>query len=89
MDNVCLCEAPRIKAKFRRPWECTICGKPEQPTDTAALAKPASSPAGGDVVRCLATGNPVGTDTWQVGRPCRCANCAPLSQSTSAGRVGE
>jgi len=53
------------------------------------LAKPASSPAGGDVVRCLATGNPVGTDTWQVGRPCRCANCLPLSQSTSAGRVGE
>ena len=40
MGNVCLCEAPRIKAKFRRTWECTICGKPEQP-NTAEAAHPA------------------------------------------------
>lgn len=24
---------------------------------------------------CRVTGNPVGTDTWAVGHPCKCENC--------------
>ncbi len=37
--------------------------------------------------RCLVTGNPVGTDTRQVGYPCRCANCtaSPLPPETREG----
>jgi hypothetical protein len=37
----------------------------------------AVTPASGqaEVVRCLVTGNPVGTDIWLAGSPCRCANC--------------
>ncbi len=40
-----------------------------------------TAPAPRDVGRCLVTGNPVGTDTRQVGHPCRCAHCAALSAS--------
>lgn len=25
--------------------------------------------------RCEVTGNPVGTDTWEVGHPCQCRPC--------------
>lgn len=38
MDNVCLCEVPHVRAKFKRTWECTICGKPEQPASPPAEA---------------------------------------------------
>lgn len=31
-------------------------------------------------VRCLITGNPVGTDTWQVGQECPCDNCRGWSR---------
>ena len=26
-------------------------------------------------LKCLVTGNPCGTDTWIVGRSCKCINC--------------
>lgn len=37
----------------------------------------ASSPAMGEapVLRCKGTGNPCGSDTWQVGVECECGNC--------------
>jgi hypothetical protein len=40
-------------------------------------------------LRCLVTGNPCGTDTWQVGSPCACANCqAWLAQSDADRPLG-
>lgn len=33
------------------------------------------------VACCLITGNPVGTDTWQLGYGCKCANCAPAPEA--------
>lgn len=36
---------------------------------------------------CLVTGNPVGTDTWQVGHPCRCANCSTLAKPVAGDVV--
>ncbi len=31
--------------------------------------------ADGNILRCLITKNPVGTDTWMEGHPCKCNNC--------------
>lgn len=28
-----------------------------------------------DTLRCQITRNPCGTDTWAVGKPCRCGHC--------------
>jgi hypothetical protein len=34
----------------------------------------------GMCARCEITGNPVGTDTWQVDHPCSCSNCRKMAQ---------
>jgi hypothetical protein len=36
---------------------------------------PFVAPLKGPVVRCEITLNPCGTDTWAVGRPCKCKAC--------------
>lgn len=39
------------------------------------------------VLRCEVTGNPVGTDTRQVGFPCRCENCSPPDKRERAAAL--
>lgn len=31
-----------------------------------------------EVLRCEVTGNPCGTDTWMMGRPCVCKACSSM-----------
>lgn len=38
--------------------------------------------------RCEITGNPCGTDTWVVGRPCQCNPCQRYVARTTEGSVG-
>jgi hypothetical protein len=38
-----------------------------------------------EVLRCLITNNPVGTDTWMVGRPCQCQNCREMLKTAQQG----
>lgn len=39
------------------------------------------------VLRCEVTGNPVGTDTRQVGFPCHCENCSPPDKKERAAAL--
>jgi len=41
-----------------------------------------------DVERCEITNNPCGTDTWVVGRPCRCNPCQRYVARTPEGSLG-
>jgi hypothetical protein len=34
-----------------------------------------------DPYRCKITGNPCGTDTWEVNHPCQCENCQKFLRS--------
>ena len=63
-----------------KPWKPLASGLPRW-TESQIEPKPAATLP----LRCLVTGNPVGTDTWEVGRPCACRNCA----SRAAHRAGD
>ena len=42
-----------------------------------------------NILRCLVTNNPCGTDTWIPGKPCQCENCknAPLYPCDDCGKL--
>lgn len=56
---------------------CDSCDDFYRPTDAGQPAGRVDDGPGVVVVggRCSVTGNPCGTDTWTVGKPCRCVAC--------------
>lgn len=63
--------------------ESVSAGGPPTPTETRP-------PEGYEVQQrpiCLFTRNPCGTDTWQVGRACRCDNCQAWAQGWNQGKA--
>ena len=44
-------------------------------TDKGWQYVPVEPMAGGELIRCDVTGNPWGTDTRMIGRPCLCQGC--------------
>lgn len=56
------------------PSQCSICGSMmsdcRQPYG-CEVCNPPSTP----ILRCEITGNPCGTDTWEINHPCKCKNC--------------
>jgi len=55
------------------PSQCPICGSMmsdcRQPYGCESCNPPVP------VFRCEITGNPCGTDTWEINHPCQCKNC--------------
>jgi hypothetical protein len=56
------------------PSQCPFCGN--EISDCRPLGGcEVCHPPIPDYSRCKITGNPCGTDTWQIDHPCQCKNC--------------
>ncbi len=51
------------------PSKAAWFGRGSSPSPSASVAPPDCN------VRCKVTNNPCGTDTWVIGRPCKCSHC--------------
>lgn len=54
------------------PTECPFCGNMMGDCRSPMGCEVCHPP---DILRCEITGNPCGSDTWEINHPCQCKNC--------------